>query len=62
MTEKEDTYSKIHLFFTISIIWALKHEKFDEQLTLKIYDNHFHSVNFCFKEGTQALEIHVVSV
>lgn len=46
----------------ISIIWALKHEKLDEQLILQIYDNHFHSEIFYFKGGTQPLEIHVVFV
>lgn len=62
MTEKEDIYYEVHLFFMISIIWALKHDKLDEQFILKIYDNHFHSDNFCFKSGTQALDMHVVSV
>lgn len=62
MTEKEDIFSKIHLLLMISIIWALKHERFDEQLTLQIYDNHFHSDNFCFKGSMQSLEMQVVSV
>lgn len=62
MPNKGDIYSKIYVFFIISFIWTLKHEKLDKQLNLQIRDVHFHPENFCFKGCAGAFETHVLSV